>query len=319
MQPRMRASSKRAPGFECELAHVFLTEPSFADFRSFFLQEFFRDSGAFLGRGGDARPTGVGSGPFLIEEATFAERRAHEPEIAIADGKHGTNGIVHGVRHTRRFIDDEKRDGGEAADGHLLAREADDARAVGEHERDFVFAVAFYAVPELADELSGFEDELGALALGRADDEDERLLLCLRTMHGFEGCDRRFSPLARAVEYSMGVLRTEDEFLQRIGVKAEDFARKAERIEGMLGSSITCSLSDAIEFGDDGCARFGKMGETSHDGGVVGASRGFGLGGVGLPPIAQHGFVESDDHMGLDSVGWLLPVCGSEIRGRLIA
>ena len=67
---------------------------------------------------------------------------------------------------------------------------------------------------------------------------------------------------------------------------------------------------NAVEFGNDGCARFGKVSEASHDGHVVGASRGFGVGSLGLPTVAQHGFIESDDHMGLDSVGALRKSAG---------
>ena len=147
-----------------------------------------------------AQPVAGLSRPGFVEEAALAEGRAHEPEGAAADGEHGANGFVEVVGDARGFIDEQERDGGEAADGGFGAGEPDDARAVGQQERDGVVAVAARADSEPGDTKcealrtnSPLCRSVGLTTMMSDSDVE-------RTVHGFDGGEGGLAPLARAVE-----------------------------------------------------------------------------------------------------------------------
>jgi hypothetical protein len=116
-------------------------------------------------------------------------RGAHEPQVSGADGAHGGDRVV--------------ERGGEAADGLLLARDADEARAVGQLKRDLVIAIAAEGQTETRDE--ALAEELAGLALARADDEDHGVGHEEGRVYGFEGDDGGLAPLAGAIEQTARV------------------------------------------------------------------------------------------------------------------
>jgi len=132
------------------------------------------------------------------------------------------------------FVDEKHGDAGEAADGGLFAREADEARAVGEQQGDVVIAVAAHLESELADEGCGFADELAALTITGADDDGERLFFGHEDVKRFERADGGLSPLAGAVEDDRGRVAAQEFGLARVGVEAE-FVREPDRVESGAG------------------------------------------------------------------------------------
>ena len=54
----------------------------------------------------------------------------HQPEIAIADCEHGTEGLIYAVLELRRFVDQDQRHVGEAADRAVAAGPSDDPASI---------------------------------------------------------------------------------------------------------------------------------------------------------------------------------------------
>jgi hypothetical protein len=67
---------------------------------------------------------------------------------------HSNYGLNQFVGHALGFVDEDGA--GEAAHGVLFAGEADEARAVGQYERDLIEAVAFAADAEFVGEAGAF-------------------------------------------------------------------------------------------------------------------------------------------------------------------
>ena len=180
----------------------------------------------------DARPVAATLAPCLIEETALAVRGAHEPQVAAADGEHRGDRVVQFVADAGRFIDEQEADGGEAADGFLLAGDADEARAVVEQKRHRVIAVAAEGQAEAGDEAPGFAEELAGLALARANDEDHGVRHEEAAVNGFERDDGGLAPLARAVEQAAGAVGGEDLGLAHFRGKAESLASEDDGIRG---------------------------------------------------------------------------------------
>ena len=91
-------------------------------------------AGAFGGRNHELTPSVAFGGPFVEVEAASVTGSGEKPDIAVGGGEHGAERVVEFVGDVGGFVDDEKRDGGEATEGVGLAGEGDDAGGVGEKE-----------------------------------------------------------------------------------------------------------------------------------------------------------------------------------------
>ena len=79
---------------------------------------------------------GLMRAPGLVPPAAGAERRRHRHQPAAGDGQHRPAGHVELVGHPARLVDREQRHGRVAPDRALLARQADDPRAVRQPQRE---------------------------------------------------------------------------------------------------------------------------------------------------------------------------------------
>ena len=132
---------------------------------AFFLEKPRADAWALRGGGFHARPPGPALGPLFVEETLASVGRGHEPDRRVGvGGDHRAEGVIQIVWYAGGFVNQEQRDIREPADGGLAAGEADNARAVGQGERNGIVSIAARVDAESAEERAGLADELSRLA-----------------------------------------------------------------------------------------------------------------------------------------------------------
>ena len=169
-----------------------------------------------------------------VEKAALAVGGAEEPEVATADGEHGPKSEVKFVGDLRGFVDDEEREGGEAADGFLsIAGQTDDSGAVGEKQRDVICAVAARFYAESAGKCFGFSEEFGALAFAWAGNDNEGSCVDMGSVDGGCGAEGGLTPLACAVEDDAMAGRLQEACLRFIGVEVEALAHEFDDVDSV--------------------------------------------------------------------------------------
>ena len=117
-----------------EFAEVVLSELVPGEAAALIGEDLGRDARGVFGRGADAVPGGSAAVPDIGEEALFSLRSGHEPDRAVHGGDRGQDGRPDLVRHACRLVNQQERDGGEAADVGLLGRKGDEAGPVRQDE-----------------------------------------------------------------------------------------------------------------------------------------------------------------------------------------
>jgi hypothetical protein len=138
--------------------------------------------------------------------------------------------VVEVIGDESGLIDNEERDGGEAANVVGDARKADEAAAVGEDEGIRVTAIATGRDVQQAQEGGGFFDPLTGLASGGGGDEDEGAGVMPSVMERADGGDGGLTELTGAAEDEVVGGGGEDEGLHGVGLKVEDGLSPLDRI-----------------------------------------------------------------------------------------
>ena len=131
----------------------------------------------------------------------------------------------------RCLIDEKQAHAGETAVRGFIAREADDARAIGQQERDLIAAISAAPDAEARQERSGFTDQLTGLPFSRAHDEDEAFGLMPGGEDGLSGGEGGLAPLAGTVQDDLLGSGREDEGLLGVGLKVQALAGEGDRVE----------------------------------------------------------------------------------------
>jgi hypothetical protein len=209
-----------------KLTFVFLGEVLFTD-QAFFIEKLGGNAGALRGRDGEPVPIGGGGGELVVEEAALAKGSGDKDDISAADGEGWAEGVIERIGHAGRFIDDEERGVGEAADVGVDGRESDDTGSVG-GEADAVAGDLIGDEPDAGcvAERENFGEGFGGLTFARREDDAEGSGLKDGTMGKDDGRDRGLAKLAVAVERDAAAERSEDTRLGGIGLEIERIARK---------------------------------------------------------------------------------------------
>src|SRR5207244_2635995 len=143
-----------------EFAEILLTEPAVAHRDAVSGQVLGTDARTFGSRDFDAQPAGAAFHPSATEEAAPSKGGGDQPDVAAADGEDREHGEVEVFINARGLVDEKEAHTGEAAVGGFRTREADDARSIGQHERDLIIAISATPGAEARQERGGFADQL---------------------------------------------------------------------------------------------------------------------------------------------------------------
>src|SRR5262249_37295006 len=109
-----------------EAAEVLLPPPALAQRLPLLLEELRADAGAPVGGDLDALPA-AGRMPLLVKPAAPPPGGGQGDEAPAADGEHGPHDVVQAVGHQGGLVDHQQGHAAVAADGALVAGQADDA------------------------------------------------------------------------------------------------------------------------------------------------------------------------------------------------